>query len=187
MAKIEQLVAGIDRIPDATAQADVKELLQLVLDLHGTGLERILDLIHEAGLPGESILAALSQDDLVSQLLLLHGLHPLDAEARIRLALDRVRPYMHTHKGDVQFLGVTEEGIVRLQWQGTCRSCSGSTVTLHQTLEQAIYDAAPEVKGVEIEGADELQLPMPANFIPISELMAAPMLASTGSAPRRDS
>ena len=40
-----------------------------------------------------------------SHLLLLHGLHPVPLEARVRAALDEVRPYLESHGGDVELLG----------------------------------------------------------------------------------
>ena len=60
------------------------------------------------------MLAPLADDPLVESLLLLHGLHPLDVDARIQRALDRVRPYLGSHAGGVEYLGVAD-GVARLQ------------------------------------------------------------------------
>src|SRR4051794_3724572 len=116
--RIEGLVHEIEGLPDPAIRASAIELLQATLDLHGTGLERILDIIFEAGEPGEAILDQLAGDDLVRSLLLLHGLHPLDLETRVTQALDKVRPYLATHGGNVELLDV-HEGIVRLRLQGS--------------------------------------------------------------------
>jgi Fe-S cluster biogenesis protein NfuA len=88
----------------------------------------------------------------VEGLLLLHGLHPLDVDARIQRALDRVRPYLGSHAGGVQYLGVSEEGIARLRLEGTCHGCPSSTVTVRLAIEGAVQEAAPEVIEVVVEG-----------------------------------
>ena len=90
----------------------------------------------------------------MASLLLLHGLHPLDLEARVRQALEQVRPYLRTHGGDVELLGV-DDGVVRLRMQGSCHGCPSSAVTLKHTIEEAIYDAAPDVAAIEVEGVVE--------------------------------
>jgi Fe-S cluster biogenesis protein NfuA/nitrite reductase/ring-hydroxylating ferredoxin subunit len=91
-------------------------------------------------------------DDLVASLLVLHGLHPLNVEMRIARALDRVRPYLGSHGGDVKLLGVNE-GVVHLRLEGSCHGCPSSTVTMKLAIERAIEEAAPEVVRIEVEGA----------------------------------
>jgi len=87
----------------------------------------------------------------VESLLLLHGLHPLDVDARIQRALDRVRPYLGSHAGGVQYLGV-RDGVARLRLEGSCHGCPSSTVTVRLAIEGAVQDAAPEVTEVVVEG-----------------------------------
>ena len=93
----------------------------------------------------------LTADPLVEGLLLLHGLHPLDVDARIQRALDQVRPYLGSHAGGVQYLGVTD-GVARLRLEGSCHGCPSSTVTVQLAIEGAVQDAAPEVTEVVVEG-----------------------------------
>ena len=64
-------------------------------------LERIAGL----GEPGQALIASLADDDLVSNLLLLYGLHPLDLETRVSQALEQVRPYLRTHQGRRRAIG----------------------------------------------------------------------------------
>jgi hypothetical protein len=52
IGKIEQLVKSIDQIGDPGAQANARELVQLLLDLHGAGIERMLDITFETGAAG---------------------------------------------------------------------------------------------------------------------------------------
>ena len=87
----------------------------------------------------------------MESLLLLHDLHPLDVDARVQRALDQVRPYLGSHAGGVEYLGVTH-GVARLRLEGSCHGCPSSTVTVRLAIEGAVLDAAPEVAEVVVEG-----------------------------------
>jgi Fe-S cluster biogenesis protein NfuA/nitrite reductase/ring-hydroxylating ferredoxin subunit len=135
------------------ARERAEELVRLVVELYGAGLERLLDLAHEQGALDDALLEALAADELVSSLLLVHGLHPYGVHERVERALESVRPYLGSHGGDVRLLGVTHEGVVRLALLGSCDGCASSAVTLELAVEDAIRAAAPEVAGVEVEEA----------------------------------
>jgi Fe-S cluster biogenesis protein NfuA len=95
--------------------------------------------------------AKLADDDLVGSLLILHELHPYSTEERVGRALDQVRPYLGSHAGGVELLGLGADGVVRLSLRGSCDGCPSSAVTVKLAIERAILDAAPEVRGVEVE------------------------------------
>jgi Fe-S cluster biogenesis protein NfuA/nitrite reductase/ring-hydroxylating ferredoxin subunit len=135
------------------ARERAEELVRLVVDLYGAGLERLLEIVHESGRLDDELLDRLAADDLVASLLAVHGLHPYDVETRVARALDGVRPYLGSHGGDVEFLGITEDGLVRLRMLGSCDGCPSSSVTLTLAVETAIQAAAPEVSGIEVEEA----------------------------------
>lgn len=149
----------IDTLLDATGSGGVaareraEELVRLTADLYGAGLERILDIVYDGGGLGDEVLAALADDDLVASLLLVHGLHPYDVTQRVEQALDSVRPYLGSHGGDVELVGVSEEGVVRLRMLGSCDGCPSSSVTLTLAVEGAIEAAAPEISAIEVEEA----------------------------------
>ncbi len=130
-----------------------EELVRLVTDLYGTGLERMMEILYEAGRLDDEVLAALAADDLVSGLLLVHDLHPYGIDQRVEDALDSVRPYLGSHGGDVELLEITEDGVVRLRLLGSCDGCPSSSVTLSLAVEGAIEAAAPEVTSIEVEEA----------------------------------
>jgi Fe-S cluster biogenesis protein NfuA len=154
IGRIETLIEEIERFADPAAQAKTREIVQVLLEFHGAGLARLVGHVAEAGTPGRSILEAFERDDLVANLLLLHGLHPQDLGERVARALDQVRPRLRSHGGDVELLGI-EGGVVRLRMRGSCHGCPSSTATLRQTIETAIYEAAPDVEAVEVEGVVE--------------------------------
>jgi Fe-S cluster biogenesis protein NfuA len=152
IARIDQLLEHFEHGADAAVQARVRELIQLLLDLNADGIERILELAGE--LPdGATLLDRMAHDELVSSLLLLHGLHPLDVETRVRQALERVRPYMVSHGGDVSLSSIGEDGVLRVVMEGTCDGCPASQQTITSRVEEAVFQAAPEITAIQVEGS----------------------------------
>jgi Fe-S cluster biogenesis protein NfuA len=154
LQQLDALLQEVERFTDPTAQAHARELVQAVLELHGAGLRGVLGAIESAGEAGAAILDACARDDVVGGLLLLHGLHPLDLETRVLQALEQVRPYLRSHGGNVELIGVSDE-VVRLRLVGSCHGCPSSALTMRQTIEEAIVAKAPDAIAVEVEGAAE--------------------------------
>jgi Fe-S cluster biogenesis protein NfuA/nitrite reductase/ring-hydroxylating ferredoxin subunit len=159
MAGVQQVGARVEQLLDAlrsggfgAAAPAAEELVSLLVGLYGDGLAAIVSVLTEQGQAGAVMLEKLADDPLVESLLLLHGLHPLDVDARIQRALDRVRPYLGSHAGGVQYLGVTDDGVARLRLEGSCHGCPSSTVTVQLAIQSAVEDAAPEVTEVVVEG-----------------------------------
>ncbi|PXX12011.1 NifU family protein [Mycolicibacterium moriokaense] len=135
----------------AAARERAEQLVREVTDLYGAVLERMTDVALAAD-PG--LADRFAADDLVASLLLVHGLHPHDIERRVSDALDSVRPYLGSHGGDVSLLGVVD-GVVRLQFQGSCKTCPSSAVTLELAVEDAVRAAAPEISSIEVVAAEQ--------------------------------
>jgi Fe-S cluster biogenesis protein NfuA len=152
--RVEELLGALRASAGGTVAATAEELVGLLVGLYGDGLGTIVAVLSEQGDAGAATLARLTEDPLVESLLLLHGLHPLDVDARIQLALDRVRPYLGSHAGGVQYLGVTD-GVARLRLEGSCNGCPSSTVTVQLAIQGAVEEAAPEVTQVVVEGMTE--------------------------------
>jgi Fe-S cluster biogenesis protein NfuA/nitrite reductase/ring-hydroxylating ferredoxin subunit len=153
----------------AVARSRAEDLVRQVTDLYGSGLERILEILAEQGKLDDGTLSALAGDELVSGLLIIHGLHPESMEARVARALDSVRPYLGSHGGDVELQDVSPEGVVRLKLLGTCQGCPSSSVTLKFAVEEAIETAAPEVTAIDVVEAEK-HAATPA-FIPLDSLL----------------
>lgn len=165
VARIEKLLDEIESLTDATARATAAEAVQALLELYGEGLARVMESIASIASStgeqggeqaGERIMEDLAADELVSHLLLLHGLHPLDLETRVQRALEEVRPYLGSHGGNVELLGMTD-GVARLRLQGSCHGCPSSSMTLQLAIEDALQRAAPDLEGLEVEGLVEPQ------------------------------
>ena len=155
LSRVEELIAALENAPDAAVREQVRELIQTLLDLHGTGLERVLSVVYDSGGAGSAVIDELGRDQLVSGLLLLHGLHPLDLETRVRNAIEEVKPRLGLHGGSVELLGVTPEGRVQLKLQGNCHECPSSRLTLRFSIEEALNAAAPDLTGLDVEGLPE--------------------------------
>ena len=88
-------------------------------------------------------------DQAVSGLLLIHGLHPVPLDTRLRGALEKVRPYMRSHGGNIELLSLENE-VARVKLQGTCKSCPSSAVTLELAVRRAVEEACPDLVGFEV-------------------------------------
>src|SRR5271168_3937008 len=93
---IETLVSKLEQAADPAIRSTAKDLLQAVMELHGSGIERALEIVHEAGEPGTEIIDRLGQDELVRGLLLLYGLHPLDMQSRVVQALQSANAFLRS-------------------------------------------------------------------------------------------
>ena len=159
VARMEMLLKEIEALEDPNARSKAAEVVQVLLELYGEGLARMMETVAE-GKEGQRTFEAFADDELVSHLLLLHGLHPLDLETRVVKALEEVRPYLKSHGGNVEFVGV-EGGVARLRMQGSCSGCPSSTMTLKLAIEEAIQKTAPDIEGIEAEGVAEEPKPAP--------------------------
>jgi Fe-S cluster biogenesis protein NfuA len=174
-AQIGSLLERIESLPDPALRATAAEVLQGLLVLYGEGLARMLAIVRQRDDPaaGAALLDAFAADELIAHLLLLHDLHPVDVETRVARALAEVRPYLQSHGGNVELLGV-DDGVARLRLQGSCHGCPSSTVTLKSAIEEAIWKAAPDLDGINAEGVAEppsISIPsIPTGFIPASTL-----------------
>ena len=153
VARIETLLGEIETLADPNARSKAAEMAQVLLELYGEGLARMMEVVAR-GEECERTFKVFAEDELISHLLLLHGLHPLDVETRVVQALEEVRPYLQSHGGNVELLGI-EGGVARVRLQGSCDGCPSSTVTLKLAIEEAVLKAAPDLEGIEAEGVTE--------------------------------
>ncbi|RKP11231.1 scaffold protein Nfu/NifU N terminal-domain-containing protein [Piptocephalis cylindrospora] len=78
--------------------------------------------------------------------------HPDDTEvvSMVKELLDtRIRPSIQEDGGDIEYRGMTEEGVVHLKLRGACRTCDSSVVTLKNGIQGMLMHYVPEVTGVE--------------------------------------
>ena len=104
---------------------------------------------------------------------MIHDLYPVPIEERVVRGARHVRPYMESHGGNVELLGI-EDGVAKLRLEGSCKSCRASSSTLELAVRQALEEAAPDLLGMDVEGVLEeepeevsgIALPVPVNGTP---------------------
>ncbi|MEP6648975.1 MAG: NifU family protein [Lapillicoccus sp.] len=147
--QVEEVLDEFAEAGDEVALERAERLARSLMGVYASGLARVVELAEERD---PAMVRALADDEVVGSLLVLHDLHPDDADTRIQAALDRVRPYLGSHAGGVEYLGVDEEGVAHLTLQGSCHGCPSSSVTVTTAIEGAILEAAPEVTAVDVVG-----------------------------------
>ncbi len=153
--QIEQLIQKVETEADPKTRAAVVELVQSLMEFHGAGIERMMEIAAERGANGWEVIDDFGRDELVSSLLILYNQHPISLDERVRGGLEKARPFLHSHSGDVELLNVSDDGVIRLRLIGNCDGCPSSSETLKLAIEKAIYEAAPDVTAVETVGATE--------------------------------
>jgi Fe-S cluster biogenesis protein NfuA/nitrite reductase/ring-hydroxylating ferredoxin subunit len=178
VARVEELTAQLEAIGDPFARSCAEELAGALMGLYGEGLERIFETLEAEGPALADVRERLAADGVVASLMLIHGLYPVDLETRVREALDSVRPYMESHGGNVELLGI-EGGVARLALEGSCNGCPASASTMELAIEQALQEAAPDLEGIDVEGVTPpapalggFELPMAGGGPPVSGWMS---------------
>jgi NifU-like domain len=156
--RIEDLVRRLEEIPDPESRNTAHALMEAILELHGAGLERMMEIVFDTGDSGKAAIRRFAGDGLVASLLVLHGLHPDDMETRVQQALGK----MH---GNAELMGVFE-GVVRVRVTGNGRG-------LKESVEAAVREAVPDAAEIVIEESAPS-----GGFVPLSSLgMAGPRVA----------
>ncbi len=140
VGRVQELQAQLDAASDPATREVAEELLSTVVQMYGAGLEKIF--------------SVLAEDPDVASLMLIHDLHPVPLETRVTEALEKVRPYMESHGGNVELLSL-EDGVARIRLEGSCSDCKASSATLELAIKQALEEAAPDLWGLEVEGINE--------------------------------
>lgn len=174
LGRIQALTEELDQLPDERARELSQELLGAVVAMYGDGLQRIVTVISGAREAGAAILDELAQDGAVASLLLIHDLYPVSLSERVLDALETVRPYMESHGGNIELLGI-DDGVARLALRGTCNGCAASQATLELAIKQALEEHAPDLAGVDVEGVVD---PAPRGFeLPVVHSAPGPCVA----------
>ncbi len=168
--RIGGLVQEIESIADPAIRAATKDLVQSLMDLHGAALEKALEIVAGAEETGMALIDRLGRDSLVSSVLILYGLHPEDLESRVAKAVDRVRQQLRKQGCEVELVNVND-GAIRLRVETGSHTCGSTAKTVQAALETALYDAAPDLTSLVIEGLEE----KPASgFVALDKLMGGP-------------
>lgn len=70
-------------------------------------------------------------------------------ENKVKNGLGQIRPFLQQDGGDVEYVDMTNEGVVMVRLKGHCGTCPHAMQTLKDGIERALKEAIPEVKCVE--------------------------------------
>jgi len=150
---IDELVHRLEALPDPACRETAQSLIESILALHGRALERMMEVVFDSGESGQAIIRRLASDDLVSNLLVLHGLHPDSMETRAQRALAKIH-------ASAELRGVFDD-VVRVR-------LTGSACGLRDAVNTALLNAVPDAVEILIEESAG-----PSAFVPLEALAAA--------------
>ena len=166
--RIGSLVQELETIADPAARARSKELVQLLLDLHGAALERMMDIVFRSGDLGAHAIDEFGRDPLVSSLLVLYGIHPEELQTRVERKMEEIRSKLGKMGAEATLVSING-GEVRLHVKVDSHGCGSTKRTVQSTLEESIYEAAPDVTSLIVEGLKE---PTASGFVAVEKLFA---------------
>jgi Fe-S cluster biogenesis protein NfuA len=181
--RIERIAAIVQEF-ESSADPNVRnlagELMECVMALHGSGLERILEIASELGETGEAIIRKCGRDDLVSSLLLLYGLHPDDLPTRVTRAIEQLRGFLESHAAKAELISIGDDGTLTLRLDVKSSGCGSSASGVKATFEAAIQNAAPDAPAIIIEETGAAL--HASSFVSIAQLKTAQSLTAASAA-----
>jgi hypothetical protein len=174
--QLGKLVAELEQMPDSELKVAAGELVHLLMEVHGTGIERMMEIVFESEVGGPETIDKLGADPIVRSLLLLYSLHPENLETRVRKSLDVLRPRLRKLNYGVESISV-DEGAVRLRVVSSGHACGSTTENVRSMVEEGVYEYAPDVTSLAIVVLEE---PPSSGFVTL-ESLAGPRIANTSA------
>lgn len=161
LTRLDELLAQVEAIPGPSGELAL-DAVSALAEVYGEALVRAATYASDA----PAVLAALTGDELLGHLLVLHGVHPDPVERRVTHALDELRPALQERGGDVELAGI-DQGVatVRLSIKG----CSSAGV--EDAVREAVLAVAPELSDVARAPAADRR---DTAFVPLDALMPRP-------------
>ncbi len=160
--RVDQAFAEVQAL-ETEAQNKAKALKSAIEEFHKVGLTRIVKHL-KADERGKELLFELVDEPSVYALFAMHGLVRADLRTRVSRVIEMVRPYMQSHGGDVTFVDLQGDTVL-VKLSGACNGCSMSSVTLRETVEEALREHVPEVTNVSVVPQE------PAGLISVDSLL----------------
>ena len=153
----EELAEAVDRARQKLAplDEDIRRRAEDLVDARGAflaaGVREMVRRLKEDE-RSRPVLFDMVDDPLIYSALLELGVVRADVVTRVARALERVKPYVHSHGGDVELVRVdrADDGhVAHIRFHGSCSGCSMSAATLQEGVQETIRTAVPEVVRVE--------------------------------------
>jgi Fe-S cluster biogenesis protein NfuA len=168
LARLDELLAQVETIPGPAGELAL-DAVSTLAQVYGEALIRAVE--YTSAEP--DLRDALTGDELLGHLLVLHGIHPHPVGRRVVDAIAQLRPAVQERGGDVELAGI-EHGVatVRLSMKG----CGSSSAGIEDAIRDAVLATAPELSDVElvpVSGGG-------AAFVPLEALMPPPVTSGVG-------
>lgn len=163
LPRIAELAETLTAHDDPATASTAEELLDWIDVFHANGIGRVVEMIRDWR--GEILLESLAADPIASSLLNAYGLGSgadlESARVHVQTALAEVRPYLHSHGGDMEVVSI-EDGVVRLKLHGSCDGCTGAEATIVDQVERSLQAHWVDFRRVDIEEMEAEPHPPPA-------------------------
>lgn len=182
MQRVGTLVEAIEAMQEPGSRAKAREIVQLLMEVHGTAIERMMELIFEFSPPEQSggadasqsisagIIDKLARDPIVRSMLLLYSLHPDDLESRVTQAVELAGERLRKLNASVE-LASLEGNEARFRLHVSGHACGSTVHTLQSTVEECLYELAPDLASVAfLESSDGGA----SGFVPLDRLWKQP-------------
>lgn len=73
----------------------------------------------------------------------------MTVQEKVEAALDQIRPFLQKDGGDVEFVELTDDNVVKVRLTGACKGCPMAQITLKNGVERMVLKEVPEVEAVE--------------------------------------
>jgi Fe-S cluster biogenesis protein NfuA len=163
LADVEDMLGRLEKVPGRTAELAL-DVVETLMEIYGEAFARVVAVASDA--PG--VLTALTGDELVRHLLLLHRVHPDRVEERVARAVADAAPVLRSQSASAEVRAV-DGGVALVQLSsGSCGHC-GSADAVQTQLEEEVLAAAPELAGVRF-----VDPPRTPAVIPVEALLRRP-------------
>ena len=163
LPRIAELAEKLTSHDDANVVDMAGELLDWIDVFHANGVGRMVEMVRDWR--GDILLESFAADPVVGTLLDAYGLGAaIDIEAArvaVQAALAEVRPYLHSHGGDMEVVHL-EDGVVRLKLHGSCDGCTAADATIIERVETALQEHWGDFRRIEVEEMTAEAHPPPA-------------------------
>lgn len=147
--RLEELFADLDTLDDE-ARRTTFELLDGIDKIHRVAMREVGKALGPAEV--ERLRAA---DPAIAWLWEAYSVG-VDEKAVADEALDEIRPYIHSHDGEVEVLDVTD-GVVHVRLSGACSGCTASAITLQRGVEDALRENYPGFRQLTVEEDEDAE------------------------------
>lgn len=156
--RLQALLAALEALPDPAARTAARELVQVVIGLHGAGLAALLAIVSEAdSQPADTLLPRFMANPTVRGLMLLHDLHPESLEVRAHKAVERLHPHLAVQGVRAELAGVEREVVrIRVSAEGN-HPRRPKAEEIRREIEAAVLELTPDAQELSVEGLESLE------------------------------